>query len=329
MTTHAPISASKLERIILCPGSYLLEKDLPNPTNAAAQRGTDIHELADMMWNEMAIDYNEFDTEMVQIAIDYVTYLKKASAAARFIFLELDLTPHLSRIHPDLGGTADAVFVIDNALHVVDLKTGRIKVDPNNNKQLMMYALGALMMCIKKDIRVTHIYLHIFQPHNNCPPYYVSFDDMEKFEEELIIIAKMANEPTAPKIAGAKQCKYCRAKAICPSIKDAAVKAAQIDFEKTTKPMHELLDKAELCKVWADAVQDAAKQYLGNGGEIQGWSLQAGRKMTKWNPEFKHDWPAEAYELKTPAAVKKLKIEIPDGAIIETHSAPSLTRIKE
>jgi len=148
----------------------------------------------------------------------------------------------------------------------------------------------------------------------------------------LVIIAKMVNEPTAPKIAGAKQCKYCRAKAICPSIKDAAVKAAQIDFEKTTKPMHELLDKAELCKVWAESVQDAAKQFLGNGGEIQGWSLQAGRKMTKWNPDFV--WidvpmPKEALTLKTPAELKKLKIAIPDGAIIESHAAPSLTRVKE
>ena len=33
--------------------------------------------------------------------------------------------------------------------------------------------------------------------------------------------------------------------------------------------------------------------------------------------------------MKTPVAVKKLKIEIPDGAIVETHSAPSLTRVKE
>ena len=329
MTTHAPISASKLERIILCPGSYLLEKDLPNPTNAAAQRGTSIHELADLMWNEMAIDYNEFDAEMVQIAIDYVTYLKKASSAATFIFLELNLTPHLSRIHPDLGGTADAVFVIDKALHVVDLKTGRIKVSPENNKQLMMYALGALMMCIKKDIRVTHIFLHIFQPHNNCQPYYVSFDDMEMFEQELVTIAKVANEPTAPKIAGAKQCKYCRAKDICPTIKNAAIKAAKEDFMKDDVKWDDLLEKAELCKVWSESIQTTAKKLLENGAEINGWSLQAGRKMTKWNPDF--IWPnvpKEALTLKTPAEVKKLKITIPDGAIIETHAAASLTRIK-
>jgi CRISPR/Cas system-associated exonuclease Cas4 (RecB family) len=271
-----------------------------------------------------------YDDEMIKVANDYIDYLKKVSLSATFIDLEVNLTPYLSKLHPDLGGTADAIFIIDNALHVVDLKTGRIKVNPENNKQLMMYALGALMMCITKDIRVTHIYLHIFQPHNNCQPFYVSFDDMEIFESELITIAKVANEPTAPKIAGAKQCKYCKAKAMCPTIKNAAIKAAKEDFMKDDPKWDDLLEKAELCKVWAESIQSTAKKLLENGAEINGWSLQAGRKMTKWNPDF--IWPnlpKEALTLKTPAEVKKLKITIPDGAIIETHAAASLTRVKE
>ena len=331
MSKHAPISASRLDRIVLCPGSYLLEQGLPNTTNDAAQRGTDIHAIAQAIWDGNQIECD--DPDMIQVATDYVDYLKRASISATMIQLEWNLTPMLSKLHPDLGGTADAVFVINQALHVVDLKTGRVKVSPEGNRQLMMYALGALMNCIKADIRVTHIYLHIFQPFNNTQPVYVSLEEIEKFEEELIIIAKMANEPTAPKIAGSKQCRYCKAKAICPTIKESAIKAAQIDFRAEQVNMAELLNQAELCKSWAESVQILAKVKLEAGASIEGWTLQAGRKMQKWDhridlaTEFRNE--PNAWELKSPAAMIKLKLPIPVGAIITTQSAASLTRIKE
>jgi hypothetical protein len=143
----------------------------------------------------------------------------------------------------------------------------------------------------------------------------------------------MANEPTAPKIAGAKQCRYCRAKAICPTLKETAIKSAQIDFRAEQNNISDLLNKAELCKAWAESVQILAKVKLEAGASIDGWSLQAGRKMQKWDPmidlttEFRNE--PNAWELKSPAAMIKAKIPIPVGAIITTHSAPSLTRIKE
>ena len=70
MSTHAPISASRLDRIILCPGSYLLEQGLPNPTNEAAQRGTDIHAMAQALWDNKPFQCD--DPEMLQVATDYV-----------------------------------------------------------------------------------------------------------------------------------------------------------------------------------------------------------------------------------------------------------------
>jgi hypothetical protein len=97
--------------------------------------------------------------------------------------------------------------------------------------------------------------------------------------------------------------------------------------------MTDLLNKAELCKSWAESVQILAKVKLEAGASIDGWSLQAGRKMQKWDPmidlatEFRNE--PNAWELKSPAAMIKAKIPIPVNAIITSHSAPSLTRIKE
>jgi len=44
---HARISASRVERILNCPGSLALEVLMPDQTNAAAEKGTAIHALAE------------------------------------------------------------------------------------------------------------------------------------------------------------------------------------------------------------------------------------------------------------------------------------------
>ena len=45
---------------------------------------------------------------------------------------------------PDLGGTPDLVLIYYGGMEVWDLKTGRIEVDPEENHQLILYALGIL-----------------------------------------------------------------------------------------------------------------------------------------------------------------------------------------
>ena len=328
MTTHAPISASKLERIMLCPASYSMEKYLPDQQNDAAIRGTAIHELSQMLFTNQLFDGSKYDNEMIDIALNYVDYLKKVSVQADYMAVELNLTPALSKLHPDLGGTADAVYLIGNNLHVIDLKTGRVVVDAENNKQLMMYALGAYLALGGESYKIKNFYLSIYQPYTEIKTIHVGLMEMDAFKNELLKIAELANDPLAPFNAGTKQCKYCKAKAVCPTLKDRVMKNVQIDFQTTNIDLGTMLDKAELAISWAEAIQAKAKDILGNGGEINGWTLKAGRKMQKWNPEFVHQWPAEAMTLKSVSEVKKLKIDIPEGAILESHASPSLTRIK-
>ena len=129
--------------------------------------------------------------------------------------------------------------------------------------------------------------------------------------------------------ASATACKYCKAKLICPELKEKATMSAKIDFDTTTLNMSELLEMAELCSIFSDAVKDRAKELLNNGASIEGWTLKEGRKMQKWSedaPQFFKIYP-QAWDIKSIAAIKKLKIDIPEHLIIETRSAPSLTRI--
>ena len=56
-----------------------------------------------------------------------------------------------------------------------------------------------------------------------------------------------------------------------------------------------------------------------------------GGKMQKWSEEAPNFFKiyAQAWDLKSIAAIKKLKIDIPENLVIETKAAPSLVRIEE
>ena len=50
----------------------------------------------------------------------------------------------------DLWGTSDIVIEHGNHLTVIDFKYGRWPVQPKNNKQLMIYALGAAAQSLQR-----------------------------------------------------------------------------------------------------------------------------------------------------------------------------------
>jgi hypothetical protein len=326
---HSRISASKLERIALCPASYRLEDGLEEKTNHLARRGTLIHKLSeDLILNQYNKDYDyECDDEMKEIAQGYADFILNYMPIVDELAVEEDLQPYLSTIHKDLGGYSDTIILAGTDLHVFDLKTGFIKVSPKGNKQLMAYALGAWIKYADRDIK--RIFLHIYQPMHQSNPHEISIQEISNFQLKIASIANEANNPFAEMNPNAKACRYCKAKLTCPALKERVLMNAKTDFETTTLPMHELLDMAELCSLFADAVKERAKDLLENGASIEGWTLKEGRKMQKWSEEANDFFKiyVQAWDLKSVAAIKKLKINVPENLIIETRASPSLTRI--
>ena len=78
---HARMSASKISRVAVCPGSLLAEEGLPNSTSEAAQRGTDIHEIAEQILRQQPV--TGVDDEMIAIAQKYVTTAMEQTAHAK------------------------------------------------------------------------------------------------------------------------------------------------------------------------------------------------------------------------------------------------------
>ncbi len=328
---HARLSASRTDRFMQCPGSYRLESLMPyEPAGEAAAIGTAIHELSEIILSGNQVPANA-DKDHVAMAQAYADFVNNLVENPRKKLIEVSLDDGLKSLHPALGGTADAVLVDGDHLHVVDLKTGRVAVDATDNKQLLTYALGAMRQ-FKAPSHITCT-MHIFQPRVGHSKWTVSGQDLINHGNKLKTAAELALTSDAPTSPSVDACRYCKAKTICPSMREKVQEAARSDFKPDMTVTPEMLENAVLVSAWADSVQSAAKDQLTNGKTIQGWTMRAGRKTKFWKDEklvmeaFKE--VDAVWELKSPSAVLKLGVEVSEGLVGEKSAAPSLVKEKQ
>ena len=300
------------------------------PAGEAAAIGTAIHELSEIILRGGEIPTGT-DPDHLSMAQGYANFVNTLVENPRKKLIEVNLDEGLKSLHPALGGTADAILVDGNHLHVIDLKTGRVAVDAQDNKQLLTYALGAMRQL--KAPSTIECTMHIFQPRVGHSKWTVSGNRLNLHGERLKSAAELALTGDAPTNPSVDACRYCKAKTICPSMREKVQEVARNDFKPDTTVTPEMLDNAALVAAWADAVQSAAKDQLTNGQAITGWAMRAGRKTKFWKDEalvmeaFK-DMPT-AWELKSPSAVLKLGVEVSEDLVGEKVAAPSLVKAKE
>lgn len=328
---HARLSASRAERFMTCPGSVRLEAQMPyEPPGEAAALGTMLHELSEKILRGEEIDDPDVNPEHLAMAQEYANFINNLVENPRKKLIEVNVDEGLKSLHHALGGTADAVLVDGNHLIICDLKTGRTPVSAENNKQLLTYALGVMRQFnAPADITCT---MHIFQPRAGHSKWTVSGVDLIKHGHDLRKAAELALSPDAPTNPSPDACKYCRAKTICPSLRQQVQDSARKDFAPDTTITPEMLDLAHLAADWSDAVISAAKRQLTDGATISGWNLKPGRKTRFWKSEALaaaalKDHP-DAFSLKSPAAIADLKIAVSEDLIGVKQAAASLVKAK-
>jgi hypothetical protein len=300
------------------------------PAGEAAAIGTAIHELSEIILRNGEVPAGT-DPDHVAMAQGYADFVNTLVENPRKKLIEVNLDEGLQSLHPALGGTADAVLVDGNHLHVIDLKTGRVAVDAQDNKQLLTYALGAMRQL--KAPNTIECTMHIYQPRVGHSKWTVSGLRLELHGRRLQSAAELALTSDAPTHPSVDACRYCKAKTICPSMREKVQEVARNDFLPDTSITPEMLDNASLMAAWADAVQSAAKEQLTSGKSIQGWTMRIGRKTKFWKDEklvqeaFKD--LLIAWELKSPSAVLKLGVEVSEDLVGEKVAAPSLVKAKE
>jgi hypothetical protein len=143
MAAHALLNASGSARWIPCPGSVALTKDMPEENSSYADDGTRMHTAAAemLLGQPLSVLLDEEEQDIVQTYVDYVR--READGHQLLVEQRVDYSDVIDV--PDSFGTSDAVIFAGDTIVIVDLKTGRgVKVDAEENTQLMLYALGAI-----------------------------------------------------------------------------------------------------------------------------------------------------------------------------------------
>ncbi|NFL75508.1 DUF2800 domain-containing protein [Clostridium sporogenes] len=311
MAKHAILSASGASRWLACPPSARLEESYPNKSSEFAKEGTLAHELGELglKKNLELISTRKYNSEFKKIETDklftkdmpdyvevYVdTCMEKvaeAKAKTPDALFKIEQRLDFSEWVPDGFGTGDFVIIADGTMEICDLKYGKgVPVSAVNNKQMRLYALGAIAeFSFLYDIE--NIKMTIIQPRLDS----ISTDEMKVeellkwAEEELKPIAKLAYEGKGEFCAG-DHCKFCRAKAVCKARADKNMELAQYDFQEPNtldnNDIAFILGKADELINWAKDVQEYALEQALQGEEFDGFKVVEGRSNRKWTDEDK------------------------------------------
>ena len=300
MAAHAKLSASGSDRWLTCAGSVAAEANIKEKPSGYAMEGTAGHELAELCLtkNREAISYlnqtlpesqwkvDEDMAEHVQTYVDYVDQFK----GTRFIEQRVDFSKYV----PEGFGTADAIVIDNDTMHIIDLKFGKgIKVYADNNSQGKIYAIGAL--CDYGFLYdVTTVAIHIVQPRiDNISVWEISVKDLLIWADWVKDRAQLCSEPDAPRVASDKACLFCKAKPICPELMALTESATLADFtdisvspkspdKLSDRDLRFALENKKLIISWLDAVENLAFEKLSDGQDFPGFKLVHGRSSRSW-----------------------------------------------
>ena len=303
MAAHAKyFGASAAHKWIPCVGSVALEAQYPNTSSAAADEGTAAHEMAERILRgasdsdligkkaENGVEWTTEMREYIQIYIDKVRDLK--GYGELLVEERVDYSEYIGA--PDSFGTSDVVIIRDTELCVADLKYGKgVRVDVENNPQLMLYALGAYDR-YKLVADITTIRMVIIQPRiDHISEWTCTVDDLLVFaykakvsaQEALAVVAETMQPTYTP---GEKQCRFCRGKATCPALRAEAESLFDVIPDELTEDeqLSVSMQKADMVEAWAKAVRAEVERRLTNGKTVPGFKMVPGKNgARKWVSE--------------------------------------------
>ena len=302
MSAHARLSPSGAHRWMRCPGSVALEAPFPDNSNRYSAEGTLAHDLAaryfqdavdphTLVGTEATVDGFDFtiSKEMAAFVVDYAKLVREyAEGGMLLVEKRVDFSPVINV--PDSFGTSDAIIIKGDELIVVDLKYGMgVKVDATENEQLQLYALGALNdFGILADFAMVTMVIH--QPRlNHVSEWTIPVEQLREFGEDARLSAVEVLDHETPRLeAGEKQCRFCKAKAVCPALNDSvslatAGVATVADFAEFLPTLVEdelstAMSRVELVEQWCKGIRAEVERRLLAGTPVEGYKLVAGRK---------------------------------------------------
>lgn len=304
---HAKLSASGSNRWLNCPGSVMLEEAFPDTSSPYAQEGTLAHAMGELKLKKYfttefgpekyrkeleKLKENEFFTkEMDNYTDDYFNYVRELALSFKDLpYVSVEERVDFSEWVPEGFGTCDCIMIFGTDMHIIDLKYGKgVPVSPENNSQLMLYALGAYNSY--GDIySIETVTMHIVQPRvDNTDSYSMVLSDLLAWSEGVKVISQKAYNGCEEFSIG-EHCRFCKAKSRCPERAKEMFKAVQElkpvmdsdiglisnnDISRYLKESTGLID-------WIKDLEEEALSSILKGEEIPGYKAVEGRSNRKF-----------------------------------------------
>ena len=331
---HARLSPSSAHRWMRCPGSLALESTQPDKSSAFAEEGTRAHELAEKILNGRLQGFEHqggTDPEMHDYVLRYVDAVWTLAEGNELMVEQRVDFSHIVGVENSFG-TADAVVIVGNELQIHDLKYGRgVQVDAEQNEQLQLYALGALeQFNLLYDFDSVRLFIH--QPRlNHVSEWALSVEDLEAFGQRaqeaaanvivMFNIAECEGVNTLPLenfTPGEKQCRFCKASAICTAREQFHMQNVAGDFDDLTAPINDLVTsaiarvpmltneqlaeiygQADFLESWLKAIRDRVNSELNAGHPVPGFKLVTGKQGNRaWRNEVEAEELLKSFRLK-------------------------------
>lgn len=297
---HALLSPSAAHRWMQCPAAPRLEAMMPDVSSAFAEEGSLAHaycarklkiHIGEETTGEdaeiAALNASYYAPEMEAHTDEYVDHVLECLAQLRshdrHAHLMVERRLSFGDYVPESFGTSDAIAIGAGELHVFDFKYGKgVEVSAEENPQMMIYALGALLAC--DDGSITSITMHIEQPRLR------NYSEWTMTRGELLAWASRTLRPVAEKASrgeggqhAGEWCRFCKVKAQCRELARYCTEESSCGLTRTPQGLLSaddialnVLPRLATIRQWVEAVEKYALDSALNGVSFPGYKLVEG-----------------------------------------------------
>lgn len=309
---HAKAGPSGALRWLNCPASLALEAQFPNKSTSYSSAGTLAHAIGELkarfyFGKPNLIPMKDYRAELKTLKQDPL--YEKDMAAHTDMYLDCLKSLAMSFPEPpgfiaieekfsaaewaqDCWGTADCVLVGSGKLCVIDYKNGITPVSPENNPQLMIYALAVLSsQRLTYGDSIKQISLTIVQPKaGGVKTWELSTEELLRWGEEVLrpgaALALSGKGEARPDPNPDGWCKFCRARHACKARTEMLLKLTpSTDTDPkllSDDELGDLLRRGASLKTWYEGLKEYALSAALAGRKVTGYKVVEGRGSRDW-----------------------------------------------